>query len=99
MAGGDGLFKGLTPSNILKVAGIDLLSAGNIDAEGKCECIVHAEKDRHIYGKLVIENDSLVGCIMLGAIAGRSKVLKAVDEKRNILPIREELKKWNLEAL
>lgn len=99
MAGGSALFEGITPSNTLKVAGIDLVSAGNIDAEGRCECIVQADREGHIYRKLVIENNCLSGCILLGSAEGRRKILKAIDEKRDIAAVKEELKKWNLNVL
>jgi nitrite reductase (NADH) large subunit len=99
MAGGTDRFSGITPSNILKVAGVDLVSAGNIDAEGKCDCIVQKDNERHIYRKVVIEEGSLRGCILLGPLEGRRKLLRAIEEKRPLGPIKEELEKWDLRAL
>jgi nitrite reductase (NADH) large subunit len=99
MAGGNALFEGITPSNVLKVAGIELYSAGNIDAEGKCDCIVQKDKERHLYRKLVIEDGRLRGCILLGTSEGWRKILRAIDERRDISSLREELEKWNLQAL
>jgi nitrite reductase (NADH) large subunit len=99
MAGGTASFGGITPSNILKVAGVDLVSAGNIDAEGKCESIVQRDNDRHIYRKIVIEDGCLCGCILLGPLEGRRKLLRAIEERRPLAPIREDLRRWDLRAL
>ncbi|MDP2967738.1 MAG: FAD-dependent oxidoreductase, partial [Deltaproteobacteria bacterium] len=42
MAGGDESYGGTVVSNTLKVVGIDLTSTGEIDAEGKLECVVRS---------------------------------------------------------
>lgn len=99
MAGGTARFQGITPSNVLKVAGVDLASAGNIDAEGEYESIVHRDNDRHIYRKVVIENGCLGGCILLGPLAGGRKLLRAIEQRRPLGPIREDLRRWDLRAL
>jgi nitrite reductase (NADH) large subunit len=82
MAGGDERFEGMTPSNVLKVAGIELAAAGDIDPEGKCQCIVRQDIEKHIYLKLVHEEGALRGCIMLGTRKHRGEILKAVSEGR-----------------
>ena len=99
MAGGNAVYEGTIMSNVLKVAGIDLASAGDIDAEGKCGSIVHKDKDRYIYKKLVIKDDVLSGCILYGDITGYKKVLKAINEKKNIENIKKDLEKWDLNGL
>jgi nitrite reductase (NADH) large subunit len=82
MAGGDEKFEGMTPSNVLKVAGIELAAAGDIDPEGRCQCIIKRDDEKHIYIKLVHEEDALRGCIILGTKKNRGKILKAVSEGR-----------------
>ena len=47
---------------------VDLASAGNIDAENEFESQVFT--DEKIYKKIVIENDQITGCIMLGDTKG-----------------------------
>ncbi len=80
MAGGNESFAGMTPSNVLKVAGIDLAAAGDIDPDGRCQCIIKKDERRHLYIKLVHEQGSLTGCIILGTRKHRGEILKAVSE-------------------
>ena len=82
MAGGDVVYEGTVMANTLKVVGIDLASAGNIDAENEFESKVVTEEK--IYKKIVIDNDRLIGCIMLGDTQGFNKITKAMAEKRNV---------------
>lgn len=51
MASGDATYKETAMSNTLKVVGIDLTSAGEIDAEGKYESLI--ESNEEIYRKIV----------------------------------------------
>ena len=99
MAGGNETYEGTTLSNVLKVAGIDLATAGDIDADGEFESIVLKDRDKYIYKKLVIKNNALSGCILLGDISGFGKVLKAIDEKKDVSNIRNSLEKWDLNSL
>jgi nitrite reductase (NADH) large subunit len=78
MAGGEEDFKTIVPSNRLKVAGIDLASAGNIDSEG--ELANEIEKTDKLYKKLVRKDGKLVGCIMLGNTEGFLSLLKQMKE-------------------
>ncbi|MFH0844952.1 MAG: FAD-dependent oxidoreductase, partial [Pseudomonadota bacterium] len=64
MAGGNMLYQGTTMANTLKVVGIDLASAGDIDAENRFESRVLSNKE--VYKKIVMENNRIIGCIMLG---------------------------------
>jgi nitrite reductase (NADH) large subunit len=79
MSGKEESFKLVVPSNRLKVAGIDLASAGNIDADNKLESEV--EKTDSIYRKIVKENGKTVGCIMLGDTKGFLQVVKEIGQK------------------
>ncbi|MBC8414204.1 NAD(P)/FAD-dependent oxidoreductase, partial [bacterium] len=87
MAGGDAIYEGTTMSNMLKVVGIDLAAAGDIDADSKLEAIVLRNQDSFVYRKLVLNGNTIVGCIMYGDISGYRKVLKAIEEKRDISAI------------
>jgi len=99
MAGGNTLYEGTTMSNILKVVGVDLAAAGDVDEEGKCESIVQKDREKYVYKKLVIKDNMLSGCIFYGDITGYRKVLKAIEEKRDIVDIRMNLEKWDLSGL
>lgn len=81
MAGGDERYEGTTMANKLKVVGIDLASAGNIDVENELEAKL--VQDETVYKKIVIEDDRIVGCIMLGDTNGFNKITRAMSDKRS----------------
>jgi nitrite reductase (NADH) large subunit len=89
MAGGDMTYDGTTMANTLKVVGVDLASAGNIDAENKLESRVVT--DDKVYKKIVIENDQIVGCIMLGDTKGFNKITKMMSEKQDVSQIKDQI--------
>jgi nitrite reductase (NADH) large subunit len=81
MAGGNALYEGTVVSNTLKVVGIGLTASGDIDAEGKLECVVKREKEKSIYRKVTFKEDKIVGCILLGNIKGNSEILNAIEKQ------------------
>ena len=89
MAGGDATYQGTTMANTLKVVGIDLAAAGEIDAENKFESKVVA--DQKMYKKLVIDQNRIIGCIMLGDTKGFTKVTKMMAEKQDVSKVTEPL--------
>ncbi len=78
MAGGESLYQGTTMSNQLKVAGIDLAAAGEIDAEGRFEAKVVSSGA--VYKKLVLDQHRIIGCIMLGDTTGFNTVTRYITE-------------------
>jgi nitrite reductase (NADH) large subunit len=99
MTGNTVAYTGTTFSNLLKVAGIDLLAAGDIDPEGKLEAMVDQNPEGGTYRKLVLKDNRIVGCLLFGTLEGRKSILKALEEKRDISTIKEQLIKFELEAL
>jgi nitrite reductase (NADH) large subunit len=91
MAGQAVTYEGTLPSNVLKVVGIDLVAAGDIDADGKLESIVHKDAARKTYRKLVIQDNRLAGVILLGDIRGSAEIQDAIKQKRDISKIKGEL--------
>ena len=89
MAGGEATYQGATMSNILKVAGIDVAAAGNIDAEGRYESQVVTSDT--VYKKLVIENNRLIGCIMVGDTKNFNTITRYITEKRDIGTLKNTL--------
>ncbi len=89
MAGGNLVYKGTTMANSLKVVGVDLASAGNIDAENEKESRVVS--DDKVYKKIVMENNQIVGCIMLGDTKAFNKITKAMSEKKDISQVKDQL--------
>jgi nitrite reductase (NADH) large subunit len=83
ISGGKTSYKGTTLSNILKVAGIDLASAGEIDEENRFESKIVASNDT--YKKVVINNSKVIGCIMLGDRKHFNRISKAITSGEDIL--------------
>jgi nitrite reductase (NADH) large subunit len=89
MAGGDANYNGTTMAATLKVVGIDLASAGNIDAENEFESRVATDGDQ--YKKIVLENNQIIGCIMLGDTKGFNEITKMMSEKRDVSQIKDQI--------
>jgi len=89
MAGGDMVYEGTVMANTLKVVGVDLASAGNIDAENEFKSQVFT--DEKIYKKIVIEDDRITGCIMLGDTKGFNKMTKAISERVDVSKIKDQI--------
>ena len=77
------------PSTTLKVAGIDLISAGNIDAEnsGTSKRFIQGK----VYRKIVLEGDIIKGLIFLGSAGGACECTAAMNEGRYLGTLAEEL--------
>jgi nitrite reductase (NADH) large subunit len=91
MAGRSARYEGTVPSNILKVVGIDLLSAGEIDVEGKLEALVSKDETKQTYRKLVLKDNVIIGAILLGDLGGSAEILNAIKQKTDITRIKREL--------
>ena len=89
MAGGDKVYAGTTLSTTLKVVGIDLASAGNIDAENEFESEVLT--DNKVYKKIVIEDNKIIGCIMLGETKGFTKIKKMMSEGHDVSREKDQI--------
>ena len=87
------------PSTSLKVAGISLISAGNIEA-GNAGTSKILASDR-IYRKIILEDDVIKGVIFLGSIAGSSECIAAMNEGCHLGPLAEKLdhKDFDFKAL
>jgi len=77
-------YQGSLIMNRLKVAGIELASAGEIDSDNRFESIVTEEVGR--YQKLVTNQGRLIGCILLGQTGNFSKFSQMIKEK---IPLEE----------
>jgi len=89
IGGGDMVYAGTTMANTLKVVGIDLASAGDIDAENKRESKIVSDKET--YKKIVLDNNRIIGCIMLGDTKGFNKITKAMSEKRDVSAVKDKI--------
>ena len=99
MAGGNAEYHGTMLSNTLKVAGVDLCAAGDIDAGGEKDSIRFTDPDTSVYKKIVIQDNTIVGTILCGDIKDRQKIIKAMETRKDISPIRTALDRWDLKKL
>jgi nitrite reductase (NADH) large subunit len=89
MAGTDTVYTGTTMANTLKVVGIDLASAGDIDAENKHES--RTVSDENTYKKIVLDENRIIGCIMLGETASFNKITKLMSVKTDVSAVKDEI--------
>ncbi len=59
-------YTGTIPSNSLKIAGMDLTSLGDPEAEPGPEELIESDADRGVYKKLMLRDGRLAGAIWLG---------------------------------
>ena len=91
MAGSKEQYSGTVLANTLKVVGIDLTAAGDIDADGKLESIITENQEKKIYRKLVIKDNSIEGAILFGDIRGSEEILSAIRTKRDISSVKTDI--------
>jgi nitrite reductase (NADH) large subunit len=84
MAGADAQYQGTVVSNKLKVVGIDLVSAGEIDPDGQLESETVSDRSGGQYRKVVYRDDHIVGCVLLGDIGGQRRILKAIEHRTRL---------------
>jgi nitrite reductase (NADH) large subunit len=92
-------YDGTVPSNILKVAGVDLVSIGEIDAEDNYEAIVRMDTENFIYKKLVLHDQKIIGAILYGDKSNWLKIKNSIESGRNITDLKDKLIRWELEEL
>ncbi len=78
-------------STKLKVTGIDLFSAGNFMGDDTTENIVFKDPTRHIYKKLVIKNNKIMGIILYGETTDGLWYFSLLTEGQDISKIRENI--------
>ncbi len=89
MAGGQAEYVGTTMSNSLKVVGVDLTSAGDIDPDGKLTAAIY--EDETTYRKIVLEDGRIKGLIFFGVTAGVKEALAALDRGADVGRFKEAM--------
>jgi NAD(P)H-nitrite reductase large subunit len=95
----DGAYVGVTPTTILKVAGIDLTSTGRIEAADGETTIALLEDAPRRYRKLVIGDGRIVGTILLGHAALAPTVQEAIRRGLDVRPHLAALRAGDWSAL
>lgn len=97
MTGENVTYEGTVMSNRLKVVGIDLVSSGEIDVEGRYHCLVQEDWTRRIYRKTVFDNNHVIGCILLGDIRGQKQILWAIENKIDVSRYKEQMESMDFD--
>ena len=79
MAGGDAVYQGTTMANKLKVVGIELAAAGEIDVEHHYQSQITATESS--YRKIVTDQQRVVGFILLGDTKDFGRLTRAIADK------------------
>ncbi len=75
----------------LKVSGVRMLSAGEVNPEGMHESIYYVDGHRSIYKKLIIQNDCISAICLLGDVTDGPWYYELMKSKQNITAIRDQL--------
>jgi len=91
-------YQGTVPVTVLKVAGVDLTSIGQIEPRSEDEVVVQEDESELRYGKLVICDGQIIGAILLGYSREVAPVTSAVKQGWNVTPALEDLRagRWDV---
>jgi nitrite reductase (NADH) large subunit len=88
---GSHYYSGSTQSTHLKVTGIDVFSAGDLSDAPRRQSQVLRDPVNGIYRRLVLEDDRLVGGVLVGDSSGASRYSDLIRTKASIDSLRKEL--------
>ncbi len=96
-------YEEIIPSNTLKIVEIDLTSMGKVTPEilkdSSSEEIRFIDKEKRIYKKIVIQDNKVVGAILLGDRTNQMTIKKMIKSKLSVTNFKDEILKddFNLE--
>ena len=97
MAGKAAAYEGTVLANSLKVVGIDLVAAGEIDTDGKFEAVVVKDEAGNMYRKVVLQDNKIIGTILFGNINGSEAIQQAIKTKKDVSAFKQEIAKENFD--
>ena len=84
-------YRGSVTSTKLKVAGLDVFSAGDFSGGEGCEDIVLRDASRGVYKRVVMKDDRIVGAVLYGDTADGGWYFDLLKKGENIADIRDLL--------
>ncbi|MBJ7443054.1 MAG: NAD(P)/FAD-dependent oxidoreductase [Sphingobium sp.] len=84
-------YKGSVTSTKLKVAGLDVFSAGDFSGGEGCEDIVLRDASRGVYKRVVVKDDRVVGAVLYGDTADGGWYFDLLKRGENVADIRDLL--------
>lgn len=92
MLGEQIFYAGTIPTNTLKVTDMELSSIGLVNPEDpKYTEIKHTDKTKGIYKKLVLDQNKIVGAILLGTNRGFTSIQKLITQETNITKYKDSI--------
>jgi assimilatory nitrate reductase electron transfer subunit len=99
LVGGDLRYTGAVPPAKLKVPEVDLLSVGEIDAQGDgYRALSFQDRDPRRYRKLVLKDGKVCGAVLIGHAELAEPVTRAVEANKDVSPVLASLERgdWSL---
>ncbi|MEG3088310.1 nitrite reductase large subunit NirB [Sphingomonas sp. PB4P5] len=84
-------YRGSATSTKLKVAGLDVFSAGDFSGGDGAEDIVLRDASRGIYKRVVVKDDRIVGAVLYGDTADGGWYFDLLRRQENIAELRDSL--------
>ena len=88
--GGD-KYKSSVTATKLKVTGINLFSAGDFIGDELSETLVYKDTTRHIYKKLVLKENKIIGTLLYGDTTDGNWYFSLLGEQKDISEFREDI--------
>lgn len=82
-------YRGAVQSATLKIAGIDLFSAGKIKDDDTTTAIRLIDESAGIYKKAVFQADQMAGVILYGDTKNKQKLLESIVKQRDITVVKK----------
>lgn len=89
-AGGDKYISSATATK-LKVTGINLFSAGDFIGDDESEELVYQDPSRHIYKKLVLKENKIIGTVLYGDTSDGNWYFSLLGDKTDVSAFREDI--------
>jgi nitrite reductase (NADH) large subunit len=84
-------YKGSVTSTKLKVAGLDVFSAGDFSGGEGCEDIVLRDASRGVYKRVVVKDDRVIGAVLYGDTADGGWYFDLLKKGENVADMRDLL--------
>ncbi|MEC3909179.1 nitrite reductase large subunit NirB [Sphingobium sp. CR2-8] len=84
-------YRGSVTSTKLKVAGLDVFSAGDFSGGEGCEDIVLRDASRGVYKRVVVKDDKVVGAVLYGDTADGGWYFDLLKKGEDVADIRDLL--------
>ena len=84
-------YKGSVTSTKLKVAGLDVFSAGDFSGGAGCEDIVLRDASRGVYKRVVVKDGRIVGAVLYGDTVDGGWYFDLLKREEDVSEIRERL--------